>query len=894
MTTPEPPIPTGSASPIATPAGIPSTDAIARLANAFFQALPDLPVAEAMAPAVIDLVPGVVTPPSTRPTTGGTYAPAGAPVPGSTPGPVPDSGGGTRPAPGSTATPRSSPSTLTLPYTGPTPTTGAGPSASSVPGTVAAPVKTGIPSAPDGEHVRLAELVGALDLGLVPRTLSPTVVFARPDTPDATAIIADPVAVPPPSTASRAYPTSHSYFATDAAGAATSSETPFRYDVLTLPPESVAYGPGQVPKLESEPRPLDPDAIRRDFPILREQVHGKRLVWLDNGATTQKPQAVIDRLSYFYEHENSNVHRGAHTLAARATDAYEAAREKVRRFLNAGSASEIIWVRGTTEGINLVAQSWGRQNVGEGDEIVITHLEHHANIVPWQQLVAQTGARLRVAPVDDNGQVILEEYERLLGSRTRLVAITAVSNALGTITPAHAMVAAAHRHGALALVDGAQAVSHMPVDVQSLDADFYVFSGHKVFAPTGIGAVYGKEAVLAATQPWQGGGNMIADVTFERTVFQDSTRPVRGGHRQYRGRGGVGGGDRLRLAHRYARHRGVRARAAGVRDGRSAKRARAAHHRHRAREGGRAVVRHRRTGPGRDRQGPRRRWHRRPGGAPLRAADPAPLRRGGHGACLAGALQHLRGHRHARGRAAQGPARPARLRGRFGHLGWRRCITLGRRCRGGSLVRAERHAQLVLHPAAQLLVDHRRTDERREVQLPVRRVEQERSGLRAAQAAMRADELLERRDLTGLGVVQADDRDVADVLDRVEALEAPPPRARRRPPAGPRPRPGRRPRKWMPFLPTATEPAVRGTHHQDADARMVGERLDQVGIQRVDLLERHALLAGVEVDEREVAAGDDDEVGRLGGLRATALAGPSTSSAPGWPSTGCGRRAPAG
>ena len=286
---------------------------------------------------------------------------------------------------------------------------------------------------------------------------------------------------------------------------------------------------GALPyELDAQPAPIrnlggsafDPYAIRRDFPILEERVHGKRLVWLDNAATTQKPRQVIDRLSYFYEHENSNIHRGAHTLAARATDAYESGRESVRRFLNAGSTSEILFVRGATEGINLVAQSWGRRNVAAGDEIVLTHLEHHANIVPWQQLCAATGARLRIAPVDDRGDVILDAYERLLGPRTRLVAFPQVSNALGTVTPAREMIEIAHRHGALVLLDGAQAVSHMRVDVQLLDCDFYVFSGHKVFAPTGIGAVFGKRALLEAMPPWQGGGNMIQDVTFERTTYQ--------------------------------------------------------------------------------------------------------------------------------------------------------------------------------------------------------------------------------------------------------------------------------------------------------------------------------------------------------------------------------------
>jgi cysteine desulfurase/selenocysteine lyase len=263
-------------------------------------------------------------------------------------------------------------------------------------------------------------------------------------------------------------------------------------------------------------------AVRRDFPILQETVNGHPLVWLDNAATTHKPQAVIDRLSYFYAHENSNVHRAAHELAARATDAYEAAREKVRVFLGAASTNEIIFVRGATEAINLVAKSWGRQNIGSGDEIVVSWLEHHANIVPWQQLASETGARLRVIPVDDTGQIILPEYAKILGPRTKLVSIAQVSNALGTVTPVHEVVAMAHAVGAKALVDGAQAVSHMRVNVQELDSDWYVFSGHKVFGPTGIGVVHGKEPLLNGAQPWQGGGNMIADVSFERTAYQDA------------------------------------------------------------------------------------------------------------------------------------------------------------------------------------------------------------------------------------------------------------------------------------------------------------------------------------------------------------------------------------
>jgi cysteine desulfurase / selenocysteine lyase len=271
---------------------------------------------------------------------------------------------------------------------------------------------------------------------------------------------------------------------------------------------------------------FDPYTIRRDFPILEERIHGgKRLVWLDNAATTQKPRQVIERLTYFYEHENSNIRRIAHVLAARAADAYESSRETVRRFIHAGSSEEIVFVRGSTEGINLVAQSWGRRNVTAGDEIVLTNLEHHANIVPWQMLCAATGARLRIAPVDDRGDVILEEYERLLNPRTRLVAFPQVSNSLGTVTPAREMIDIAHRYGALVLLDGAQAVSHMRVNVQALDCDFYVFSGHKVFAPTGIGALYAKRAILDGMPPWQGGGNMIQDVTFERTTYQPP--PVR-------------------------------------------------------------------------------------------------------------------------------------------------------------------------------------------------------------------------------------------------------------------------------------------------------------------------------------------------------------------------------
>ncbi|WP_233101584.1 family 2A encapsulin nanocompartment cargo protein cysteine desulfurase [Variovorax sp. IB41] len=280
-------------------------------------------------------------------------------------------------------------------------------------------------------------------------------------------------------------------------------------------------GPDAVPLAGSgQHPPFDVHAVRRDFPILQERVNGKQLVWFDNAATTHKPQSVIDRIAYFYAHENSNIHRAAHELAARATDAYEGARERVRKFINAPEVEEVIFVRGTTEAINLVAKSWGGQHVGEGDEIIVSNLEHHANIVPWQQLAAAKGAKLRVIPVDDSGQVLLDEYRKLLNDRTKIVAVTQVSNALGTVVPVKEIVALAHRAGAKALVDGAQSVSHMRVDVQDIGADFFVFSGHKVFGPTGIGVVWGKREVLEDMPPWQGGGNMIADVTFEKTVFQ--------------------------------------------------------------------------------------------------------------------------------------------------------------------------------------------------------------------------------------------------------------------------------------------------------------------------------------------------------------------------------------
>lgn len=259
--------------------------------------------------------------------------------------------------------------------------------------------------------------------------------------------------------------------------------------------------------------------IRSDFPILSEEINGRPLVWLDNGATTQRPKVVIDRLSYYYEHENSNVHRGAHTLAARSTDAYEDARDTVRDFIGASTSQEIVFVRGTTEAINLVANAYVKPILQPGDEIIVSILEHHANIVPWQLISQATGAVIKVIPCDETGQLILHEYEKLFTKRTKFVAVTHVSNVLGTVTPVEELIAIAHRHGVRILVDGAQSVAHIPVNVSAFDADFFVFSGHKIFAPTGIGVVYGKKELLEAAQPYHGGGNMIADVTFERTIY---------------------------------------------------------------------------------------------------------------------------------------------------------------------------------------------------------------------------------------------------------------------------------------------------------------------------------------------------------------------------------------
>lgn len=278
----------------------------------------------------------------------------------------------------------------------------------------------------------------------------------------------------------------------------------------------------EVPGSADQPRPaFDVERVRRDFPILSQQIHGHPLVYLDNAASAQKPRQVIDEIARFDAHDYSNVHRGVHALSQRATDAFEGAREKVRRFLNARLAKEIVFVRGTTEAINLVAHGYGRSHVNFGDEIIVSAMEHHSNIVPWQMVCQERGATLRVLPMNDRGELLVDELERMINSRTRLVAVVHVSNALGTINPVREICRIAHAHRVPVLLDGAQAAPHVPVDVQDLDCDFYAFSGHKLYGPSGIGALYGKEEILQRLAPYQGGGEMIAAVTFEKSFYKD-------------------------------------------------------------------------------------------------------------------------------------------------------------------------------------------------------------------------------------------------------------------------------------------------------------------------------------------------------------------------------------
>lgn len=305
-------------------------------------------------------------------------------------------------------------------------------------------------------------------------------------------------------------------------------ELPAAEDDLTLPhtlPGDEGFGIGipETQKLKDlnyeETDTLSTEEIKKDFPILQQKVNGHDLVWLDNGATTQKPNQVIDKIADYYRTYNSNIHRGAHTLAARATDAYEDAREKVRRFINAPSADDIIFVRGTTEGINLVAQTFGRQYLSAGDNVIVSELDHHANIVPWQQVANERGADLLAIPTDKNGDLILSELERLITLRTRIVSVGHVNNTYGTINDVQRIIDIAHAHNVPVLIDGAQSIAHTPVDVQTLGADFFVFSGHKIYGPNGIGVVYGRKEILGKLHPWQGGGNMIKDVTLERTEY---------------------------------------------------------------------------------------------------------------------------------------------------------------------------------------------------------------------------------------------------------------------------------------------------------------------------------------------------------------------------------------
>jgi cysteine desulfurase/selenocysteine lyase len=502
----------GAVAPGAAP-GFPDPSIIARMANAFFHLAPNQSLTPTADPGVPLAPPSPAFAPAPNVVTSvAPYTPANPMVgpPDLPPTTIPS----IAPTPNLVAPQAPSPSSLPPGFSPPLPGASAGSASPVDPPFALGETAQLVPAAHRANPYDSAATAGAG--GETSYFLSEATLRAAPAQPIvAPAIPTAPPAVPMPPPAVPA-PQSGATAEAPAAAPAPRKAPAANYNFLELDLRPLA-----APARGAAGFPLDPEAIKRDFPILQERVNGgKKLIWLDNAATTQKPLAVIERISDFYKHENSNIHRAAHALAARATDAYEAAREKTRRFLNAPSVRDIIFVRGATEGINFVAQSWGRANVKEGDEILVSQLEHHANIVPWQQLCAQTGAKLRVAPVDDSGQIILEAYEKLLGPKTKIVAVTQVSNALGTVTPVTEMTALAHQHGVCVLVDGAQAVSHMPVDVQAIGCDFYVFSGHKVFGPTGIGAVYGREAVLAQTPPWQGGGNMIADVTFEKTVFQ--------------------------------------------------------------------------------------------------------------------------------------------------------------------------------------------------------------------------------------------------------------------------------------------------------------------------------------------------------------------------------------
>ena len=503
MTTPPA---TGSNGAGAVPAWLPDEETLNRLAGEFFRALPGQEAVagtEAAAPAA---AAAPLAAPASAP------APVPAPAPASAPAPVPVSDGPVEwPAPVGLPVmdpPSSVPPAGMSPPAGPPPTSAPATYAASAPGAAGpTPELPVLPVTPGPPSAASSAVPVAVPVSAAPAQLSgPGQYYFLSEAPGFPAQAPElpgfgHLGLPPlPEPVSPAATTSPYYFVQE---------------------PGVPDGPTAPLGLPLDPRPaFDVHAVRRDFPILSELVNGRPLIWLDNAATTQKPQAVLDRLVEFYSRENSNIHRAAHELAARATDAYEGARKTVARFIGAGSAEEIVFVRGTTEAINLVAKAWGPRNIRAGDEIVLSHLEHHANIVPWQMLAEQTGAVIKVIPVDDDGQLLLDQYTALLSDRTKLVAVTQMSNALGTVVPVEKIIEIGHRAGARVLVDAAQSVPHLPIDVRALDADFLVFSGHKLFGPTGIGVLYAKREILEDMPPWEGGGNMITDVTFERSSYQ--------------------------------------------------------------------------------------------------------------------------------------------------------------------------------------------------------------------------------------------------------------------------------------------------------------------------------------------------------------------------------------
>ncbi|WP_235029615.1 family 2A encapsulin nanocompartment cargo protein cysteine desulfurase [Streptomyces sp. 3213.3] len=540
----------------AAPAWLPDEETLSRMAGEFFRALPGQPAYTETPTPAADADPAWPTPAGLPLADSSPTAPAGpsaaqaaptVPTGPPAPGPFPAQPAGPPTADLAPAVPTGVPAAESAPgvFTGRPPAAPSAPAPTSTPAAnPAPPMPTGIPSM---DPPPPAPTAGMSPPSGPPPTSAPATFMASPyavgapggATPEASAppVAPGPPPVPSPTAPAQLPDPGPYYFLTEAAGyPAEAPELP-GFGHLGLPPLPEMMAPTattapyyfvQEPDVSGAPLGLpldqhpafDVQAVRRDFPILSELVNGRPLIWLDNAATTQKPQAVIDRLVEFYSRENSNIHRAAHELAARATDAYEGARKTVARFIGAGSAEEIVFVRGTTEAINLVAKAWGPAHIRAGDEIVLSHLEHHANIVPWQMLAEQTGAVIKVIPVDDSGQLLLDQYTALLSDRTKLVAVTQMSNALGTVVPVEQIIEIGHRAGARVLVDAAQSVPHLPIDVRELDADFLVFSGHKLFGPTGIGVLYGKREVLEDMPPWEGGGNMITDVTFEKSSFQ--------------------------------------------------------------------------------------------------------------------------------------------------------------------------------------------------------------------------------------------------------------------------------------------------------------------------------------------------------------------------------------